>query len=318
MWDLIINPFVTLLTLFYSIFGNDIILAIVFFTLLVRFLTYPLLAKQQESAKNMQAIQPKLKKLQEKYKDDKERLAQEQMSLYKEAGVNPFGGCLPLLIQFPILIGLYQAIYFALAATPFQLVDLSERLLIPGLDGLIPLQRVWLGMDLTQPPTPPVNPAYALLLPLLVMATTYLQSKMTMSMQAPASSSGGDGAMDQAQAMTRSMTTIMPIMFGVFALSFSVGLSVYFITSNVVGIIQYSPAGKRVLDRLFSGGRKQKDKNLDALGDDDEDENDANSDKSEPKAQSNKTNKANSKQNNKSGGNKKNNKKPPNNKGKTK
>jgi YidC/Oxa1 family membrane protein insertase len=318
MWDLIINPFVTLLTLFYSIFGNDIILAIVFFTLLVRFLTYPLLAKQQESAKNMQAIQPKLKKLQEKYKDDKERLAQEQMSLYKEAGVNPFGGCLPLLIQFPILIGLYQAIYFALAATPFQLVDLSERLLIPGLDGLIPLQRVWLGMDLTQPPTPPVNPAYALLLPLLVMATTYLQSKMTMSMQAPASSSGGDGAMDQAQAMTRSMTTIMPIMFGVFALSFSVGLSVYFITSNVVGIIQYSPAGKRVLDRLFSGGRKQKDKNLDALGDDDEDETDANSDKSEPKAQSNKTNKANSKQNNKSGGNKKNNKKPPNNKGKTK
>jgi membrane protein insertase Oxa1/YidC/SpoIIIJ len=213
-----------------------------------------------------------------------------------------------LLIQFPILIGLYQAIYFALAATPFQLVDLSERLLIPGLDGLIPLQRVWLGMDLTQPPTPPVNPAYALLLPLLVMATTYLQSKMTMSMQAPASSSGGDGAMDQAQAMTRSMTTIMPIMFGVFALSFSVGLSVYFITSNVVGIIQYSPAGKRVLDRLFSGGRKQKDKNLDALGDDDEDETDANSDKSEPKAQSNKTNKANSKQNNKSGGNKKNNK----------
>jgi YidC/Oxa1 family membrane protein insertase len=91
MWDLIINPFVTLLTLFYSIFGNDIILAIVFFTLLVRFLTYPLLAKQQESAKNMQAIQPKLKKLQEKYKDDKERLAQEQMSLYKEAGVNPLG-----------------------------------------------------------------------------------------------------------------------------------------------------------------------------------------------------------------------------------
>jgi hypothetical protein len=189
-----------------------------------------------------------------------------------------------LLIQFPILIGLYQAIYFALAATPFQLVDLSERLLIPGLDGLIPLQRVWLGMDLTQPPTPPVNPAYALLLPLLVMATTYLQSKMTMSMQAPASSSGGDGAMDQAQAMTRSMTTIMPIMFGVFALSFLGGF-VGLLHSPPMSSVSFNIAPQANVSLIAYSvvGRKQKDKNLDALGDDDEDETDANSDKSEPK-----------------------------------
>lgn len=258
MWDLIIDPFVTLLTLFYSIFWNDVVLAIVIFTVIVRFLTYPLIVRQQESAKNMQAVQPQLKKLQEKYKDNREKLAQEQMALYKEAGVNPLGGCFPLLIQFPILIGLYQAIYFALAATPFQLVDLSERLLIPGLDGLIPLQRMWLGMDLTQPPVPPVNPTFAILLPLLVMLTTWLQSKVTLAQsQMP---TGGDegGVMNQAQAMTRSMTTIMPIMFGVFALSFSVGLSVYFITSNIIGIIQYSPTGKRVLDAIFMTNRKKK------------------------------------------------------------
>ena len=87
---------------------------------------------------------------------------------------------LPLLVQFPILIGLYQAINFALASTPYQLVDLSERLLIPGLDGLIPLQNVWLGMNLAEAPSPPLNPWYALALPLLVMGTTYLQSRFSM------------------------------------------------------------------------------------------------------------------------------------------
>jgi len=301
MWDLILNPFVTLLTLFYSLFGNNIVIAIIVFTVIVRFLTYPLLSKQQDSAKRMQEVQPQLNKLKEKYKDDREKLAQAQMELYKEQGINPLGGCFPLLIQFPILIGLYQAIFFALAATPFQLVDLSERLLIPGLDGLIPLQNMWLGMDLTQPPTPPINPAYALLLPLLVMGTTYVQSKMTM----PAASTGGN---DQAAAMTRNMTTIMPIMFGAFALSFSVGLSVYFITSNVVGIIQYSPMGKRVLDQIFGGGDSRKKKNDDDVEDDADGDVKTIEGKASPKANK-EDKKASGKNNNGSKNNKSNNKK---------
>jgi YidC/Oxa1 family membrane protein insertase len=259
MWDLIINPFVTLLTWMYAILGNDVVLAIVVFTVLVRILTFPLMAKQQQSAKRMQELQPRLKKLQEKFKDDREKLAQAQMELYKEAGVNPFGGCLPLLIQFPILIALYQAIYFALANTPYQLVDLSERLIVPGLDNLIPLNNMWLGMDLTQPPIPPINPVYALALPLLVMVTTYIQSKMTLSATGQNTSTNSSGEMDQAAAMARSMTTIMPIMLGAFALSFSVGLSVYFITSNILGIIQYSPWGKQLVERFAGGERKAKD-----------------------------------------------------------
>lgn len=259
MWDLIINPFVTLLTWMYAILGNNVVLAIVVFTVLVRVLTFPLMAKQQQSAKRMQELQPRLKKLQEKYKDDREKMAQAQMELYKEAGVNPFGGCLPLLIQFPILIALYQAIYFALANTPYQLVDLSERLMVPGLDRLIPLQNMWLGMDLTQPPVPPINPLYALALPLLVMVTTYVQSKMTLAATGQNTAPSASGEMDQAAAMSRSMTTVMPIMLGAFALSFSVGLSVYFITSNLLGILQYSPLGKRLLDRLFTSERKSKE-----------------------------------------------------------
>ncbi|MEL6307631.1 MAG: membrane protein insertase YidC, partial [Chloroflexota bacterium] len=138
MWDFILNPMVTLLTLLYQVFGNNIIMSIVVLTVILRMIMYPLLAQQQESAAKMQEMQPKLKKLQEKYKDDREKLAAAQMEMYKEAGVNPLGGCLPMLVQFPIFIALYSAINFAVASTPFQLVDLSDRLLIPGLDGLIP------------------------------------------------------------------------------------------------------------------------------------------------------------------------------------
>ena len=265
MWDLILNPFVTILAWLYAALNQDIVLAIVVLTVIIRILTFPLFAKQQESSKKMQQIQPQLKKLQEKYKNDKEKLSQAQMKLYKENKVNPVGGCFPMLIQFPILIGLYQAIFFALAATPFQLVDLSERLLIPGLDSLIPLQRMWTPipqlasllpeLDLTLAPTE--NPHYALILPLLVLITTWGQQKLTMSATGQAKSNKDDDDDDgapaggQAAAMTKSMTTIMPIMFGFFSLSFSVGLSIYFVTSNLIGVVQYSPQGKRVLERVF-------------------------------------------------------------------
>ena len=273
MWDFILNPMVTLLALLYQVFGNDIVLSIVVLTVILRMIMYPLLAQQQESAAKMQEMQPKLKKLQEKYKDDREKLAAAQMEMYKEAGVNPLGGCLPMLVQFPIFIALYSAINFAVASTPFQLVDLSDRLLIPGLDGLIPLQSVFLGMDLTAQPQPPSNPWYALALPVLVAATTWLQFKMSMSMRKDDkddnikddSKDDDNGMPNQAAAMQQSMGTIMPLMFGFISLTLSVGLSIYFLTSNIVGIIQYSPMGKRVLDKVFrsGGNRKEKDKDDD-------------------------------------------------------
>ncbi|MYD08935.1 MAG: YidC/Oxa1 family membrane protein insertase [Chloroflexi bacterium] len=266
MWDLILNPFVTILAWLYAALNQDIVLAIVVLTVIIRILTFPLFAKQQESSKKMQQIQPQLKKLQEKYKNDKEKLSQAQMKLYRENKVNPVGGCFPMLIQFPILIGLYQAIFFALAATPFQLVDLSERLLVPGLDSLIPLQRMWTPipplasllpeLDLTLAPLE--NPHYALLLPLLVLVTTWGQQKLTMGTMGQNKSNKDDDDDDngapaggQAAAMTKSMTTIMPIMFGFFSLQFSVGLSIYFVTSNLIGVVQYSPQGKRLLERVF-------------------------------------------------------------------
>lgn len=270
-WDIIINPMVTLLTALYALLGNNVVLSIVVLTVAIRLLMYPLLARQRDSMKMQQELQPELKKLQDKYKDDREKLAQAQMELYREHGFNPLSGCLPLFLQFPIFIALYQAIFFAVASTPFQLVDLSERLLIPGLDGLIPLNNIWLGMSLTEPPAPPSNPAYALILPALVAATTWVQFRFTQARSTaakeeadakkPAKSDdekdSASDTMDQVQAMTKSMGTIMPIMFGFISLSLSVGLSIYFITSNLIGILQYSPFGEKYLDRIFGGGGRK-------------------------------------------------------------
>ncbi len=237
--DFILNPFVTLLTFLYRVFGNDMVLSIAVFTVLIRLLTYPLTIQQQRSTRAMQQLQPELKKLQEKHKGDREKLAAEQMTLYRQYGINPLGGCLPLLIQLPIFLALYQAINMALAATPTQMLDTAGRLLIPGLDSVIPLNSRWLNMDLTQAPNlATIGTSIESFIPIiligLVVLTTYLQFRVTMPKAAPKT----DGKPDQAQQMSQSMGTIMPIMYGFFALSFSVGLAIYFIVSNTIGIVQ--------------------------------------------------------------------------------
>ncbi len=249
--DFLLNPFVTILAVLYQVFGNDIVLAITALTVVIRLATSPLLLQQQKSTEAMQVLQPQIKRIQEKYKNDREKVAAAQMELYREYGINPLGGCLPLLIQLPILFALYGAIIYALGSTPFQVVDLSRRFLLPGLDNLIPLNKIWLGLDLTQPPTfggaSTVATIAAIVLPLLVMVTTWLQSKLTMPPPRP------EDKDNPAAATTRSMTTIMPLMFGFFALSFSVGISIYFIVSNVVGIIQYTLLGKAHWNQVIPG-----------------------------------------------------------------
>lgn len=245
--DFLLNPFITILALLYSLFGNNIVLAITALTVVIRLATSPLLLQQQRSTEAMQVLQPQIKKLQEKYKGDREKISQAQMELYREYKINPLGGCLPLLVQLPILFALYGAITYGLGATPYQVVDLSGRLLIPGLDTLVPLDKLWLGLDLTQPPTVAGFNAAAIILPLLVLVTTWLQSKLTIPPVDP------NDKNNPAASMTRSMTTIMPLMFGFFALTFSVGLSIYFIVSNVVGIIQYTLLGKAHWNQVVPG-----------------------------------------------------------------
>ncbi len=225
---LILRPMLNALLWLYSVLGGQFWLAIIFFTIIVRLLMTPLMLPQQRSAKKMQELQPQLQEIQKKYAKDREKLAQEQMRLYKEAGVSPLGGCLPMLIQFPIWIGLYQSIIQALGYQPLQLLALSKNI-YPFMQGLwtaVPLNRFFLGMDLSLTPQQLGGLTYAL--PILVAFTSWLQTKMT----TPAST--GEG---QAASMSQSMTLMMPLMFGFFSLNFSTGLSFYFIISNIIGIV---------------------------------------------------------------------------------
>ncbi len=239
MWDLILNPFITILLLLYQFLGQNVVLAIVVFTVLVRLVTYPLSLQQQRSAKAMSELQPELERLKKKYGNDREKLAQAQMELYREKGINPMGGCLPLLIQLPIMIALYQAIIQSLAANPLQLLDLHGRVLIPGLVSLVPLQNHFLWLNLAQP-----DPYYVL--PILVWLTSWIQQRMI----TPSTPSDAQNPAGQSMQM---MTTFMPIMFFFFALTFASGLSIYFIVSNLISIAQYSLTGQGDLKKVLGG-----------------------------------------------------------------
>ena len=234
MLDFIIYPFANLLLLLYEYLGNQTVLAIAALTILIRLLILPLTLSQQRSAQKMQELQPEIEKLREKYGDDQEKLAQEQMKLWRQAGVNPAGGCLPLLIQLPIMIALYRAIIFTVPSTPIQLFQFSGHIFIdewlPSLSGLVPLQSTFLGMDLGQPPSPEQWWSYAL--PILVFATSWLQQRLL----SPPSS--GDGQ-SQTEMMSQQMQIMMPLMFGFISLQYAIGLSIYFIISNLFGMAQY-------------------------------------------------------------------------------
>lgn len=246
----------TILLLLYGLLGQNVVLAIVAFTVIIRTGLMPLTIKQQNSMKRMQELQPKLKKLQTKYKDDRERLVQEQMSLYKEHGVNPFAGCLPLIIQLPIFFGLWRAIIATLASSPRQLLELQDRVMIGGLDHLVPLKNTFLWLNLALP-----DPYYVL--PILVVITTYVQQKLIMPAAPKPKPGDKPDPSDQAAQMTRSMTTYMPLLFGFLALSYSSGLSIYFITANIFGVIQYSAMGKTDFRRLIGRETPPEEENED-------------------------------------------------------
>ena len=243
MWDLFVSIFTNVLLWIYNLLGagqHMFGIAIILFTILIRIVTWPLNAQQMKSAKAMQDLQndPDWQKIQKKYAKDREKLAQEQMRVYREKGINPFGSCLPTLIQFPILIGLYQAIIRALGATPLDLLKLSRSINTDLLDvaNLIPLKSQFLWMNLGQPESVPIFGFALPTLAIVVALTTYIQSKLTL----PPSTNPND----QTAAMGQSMTITMPLMLGWFALTFPSGLAVYFITSNLLGIIQYAAQGK--------------------------------------------------------------------------
>jgi len=240
MWEtIIINPFTNVLLFIYKLVGSNFGIAIILFTILIRLVTHPLMASQIKSSTKMQEMQgsKEWQDIQKKHKGDKEKLAQEQMRIYKELGVNPLASCLPTLIQIPIIFGLYQSIVRALAASPLQLLILARSIWpVDDLANLVPLNSKFLWMNLGQPERVYAFGVGIPLLAILVAITTYVQTKVTMV--APANPN------DQSAMMNKMMALYMPLLLGYFALTFASGLAIYFIAGNLIGIAQYALLGR--------------------------------------------------------------------------
>ena len=244
IWNVgIIQPMVNSLVVLYSLTFANFGVAIIAFTILIRALMMPLTIKQSRQMKGMSALQPKIKEIQSKYSKDRQKQSQETMKLYKEHGVNPIGCLGPMFIQFPIWIGLYQAILKTVPTTPESLVGLSGHLYnwLPLVQSVIPINSSFLWLDLA------VEDPTRFVLPVMVGVSMWFMQKMTTM-----------PAMDERQASTNKMMLwMMPLMFGFFSMQFPSGLALYWVVSNVVGIvIQGFITGWDPLRNIFVFGKK--------------------------------------------------------------
>ena len=245
MWSSLIALATKLLVMLYS-FTHNYGVAIILLTILIRLILYPLMQKQMVSMREMQKIQPLMKAVQDKYKNDKERLNKELMALYKEHKVNPMSGCLPLLIQMPILILLFQTLRVFKYYIPnteiinggFLWIANQVEIIKDGLPEMVgglaaPEQLIGLGDGI-------FGLSHIGILPFLVGGSMYIQQKMT----SPGGTTGKDGG---SSAQTQKMMTIMmPLMIGFMSFSLPSGLTLYWFTSTLLGIGQQYLINKKM------------------------------------------------------------------------
>lgn len=256
-WEWLLSLLGNLLAFYYNLIPEYGI-AIVLLTLTVSLLLFPLTVKQTRSMKGMQEIQPEVKKLQKELKGDKEELNKQLMALYKEKGVNPAAGCLPLLVQMPIWFALYRVLWqgngipqdstlkgvLDTANEALYQVDAEGALtstLKPGVDiaGEMFDQVRFLGMNLLVRPSQAVDfgdilgsMPYILMIAVIVVAGFYQQVQTTRKRK-------GDTSSDNSQmAGVQNAMKIMPVVFGLITWNFVTGLGLYFATSNLFRVGQ--------------------------------------------------------------------------------
>jgi YidC/Oxa1 family membrane protein insertase len=244
MWESFVNIFLNVLLYIYKLIGNFGV-AIILFTILIKLVIYPLMRKQIKSSTAMMELNksPEYLEMMEKYKDNKEKLAEEQMKLYKKSGVNPTASCLPTLVQLPIIFALYQAIIAAIVSTPLGMLDLTKRVnpAFLQIGDIFPINPNFLWMNLGQPERLHI-PGLSFGIPVLavlVIISTWMQTKLTAQPAAGGGDQGGSGAM-----MTGMMNIYMPVLMGFMAYTLASGLSLYFLISNLFTITQYAIEGK--------------------------------------------------------------------------
>jgi YidC/Oxa1 family membrane protein insertase len=245
-------------------------IAIIIFTVIIRLILSPIMAKQLKSARQMANLKPKLDELTTKHKNDKQQLQQAQLQLYKEHGINPAAGCLPMLLQFPLLIALYSVFNMVLRASDMTKVveEINSIVYHPALR-LDSLDLSFFGTNLLVKPSQWQTTGYWLLLiPLITGALQYVQTKMMTNNTIQDKNKNNSNLEnkkqiikkdlkdqgkqpeknqeDMASEMQKQMAIMTPIMFGVFAYQFPLGLSLYWNTFGIIGMIQQRLINKQL------------------------------------------------------------------------
>ncbi len=230
---LFLNPILNFLVLLSSVLFSNFGLAIIALTMMVRVVMMPFTVKGLQTSKKMSetmnTLKPKMEQLKKKYAKNPQKLQQETMKLYKEAGISPLG-CLSspmilsMIIQMPIFIALYRAIIMAMAVTPQDFLGLSQHLYSWSMvTEALPVSGSFLWLNLASP-----DPYFVL--PILVAGGMWVSQKMISQ----------PSAEPQQQSMSNMMQIMMPLMFGFITLTLPSGLGLYFVVSTLAGIvIQY-------------------------------------------------------------------------------
>ncbi|HPT08431.1 MAG TPA: YidC/Oxa1 family membrane protein insertase [bacterium] len=215
------QPILNLLVFLYNTFG-DLGIAIIFLTLFIKLLLFPLSKKSIKYQKSTQDLQPKINELKEKYKDDKQAMSAALMNLYKENKVNPFASCLPILIQFPFLIAIFRVFRDGFAQNHLDL-------LYPFISNPDTINTISFGiLDLS---------SKSIILAILAGLAQFWQTKMIMAKK-PEVKTEGSKDEDMSAIMTKQMTYIMPVVTVIMGLGFPAGLTFYWFLTTLFTIGQ--------------------------------------------------------------------------------
>lgn len=253
---LLVNPIINVLVIVYQLLTLIHVpyalgFAIIGLTVVIRFVLYPLTTAQLKSSMQMQKLAPLLAKLKDKYKGDNARIQQETLRLYKEQGINPAAGCLPVLIQMPIIIALYNVLQKMVMLKPNEVISLVNKVVYFD---FLKLHSVWdqsfFGLPLGGLPSKLISDIgpLILLVPILTGVLQFILSKMML----PAKNAveviekniekktkiDKKDASDFASAFQSQSLFIVPIMIGFMSFSFPIGISLYWNTFTIFGIIQ--------------------------------------------------------------------------------
>ncbi|MDD4607178.1 MAG: YidC/Oxa1 family membrane protein insertase [Patescibacteria group bacterium] len=222
------QPIYNLLIFFYNIVpGHDIGVAIILLTIVIKLILYPLSLKSIKAQKAMKELQPKIQELQKKYKDKKEELARKTMELYKQEKVSPMSGCLPLLLQLPFLIAVYQVFRAGLNSADFSL-------LYPFVQNPGTIETRMFGLEFLNL----ANPIW--LFAVVAGLAQFWQTKMLSTQQPPVGIADKTGAKDEnvAAIMNKQMQYMMPAVTVIIGLSLPGGLTLYWMLSTLLMVAQ--------------------------------------------------------------------------------